>query len=468
MTRARTVLHLALILAGGAVAAGPAVATDGALDPTFGAGGGSALNWNQGGSSDWVEDVTADDAGNLFYVGRFESLAGDADWGVAKLDSAGGLAGFTFFAFDLGGSNADSATATRLDGSGGLLIAGYAESTSSTEIRLCRLTASNLILDLTFGGGTGCAAYNYLALPLYPVALAPAGDGGWLVAGQLNWGGGDYDFFVVKFTSAGLLDTNFNSLDPFHPGMTVVPVDLVVGGSDLARALAVDHLGRVLVAGEASSPTVSFAAAVVRLTASGELDASFGASGLRTWTYFDGLADQPAWPLGVAVDPMFDSFVVGYSHYTASPGEVAAAVGHFDAAGQWALFPGGGSAVREVTWLPLGANWISNVLVQSDGRILAVGDSSSGGTYQATRLLPNGSIDPTYGVSGVASFSPFTHGFGFGHGVASATLWSGRLVMVGTVTNGSEDWLAVRLTSGLIFLDGFESGATGLWSAAVP
>ena len=51
MTRARTVLHLALILAVGAVAAGPAAATDGTPDPSFGAGGGTALDWNHGGGT---------------------------------------------------------------------------------------------------------------------------------------------------------------------------------------------------------------------------------------------------------------------------------------------------------------------------------------------------------------------------------------------------------------------------------
>ncbi len=468
MTRARTVLHLALILAVGAVAAGPAAATDGTPDPSFGAGGGTALDWNHGGSSDWVKDVTTDDAGNLYYVGHFESTTGDADWGVAKLNSAGGLSLSTFFRFNLGAPNSDEAVATRLDGAGGLLIAGSAGSASSAEIRLCRLTTSNLLLDLTFAGGTGCAAYNYAPLPLYPVALARAGDGGWLVAGSLVWGGGDSDFFVVKFTSAGLLDTTFNALDPFHPGMAVVPVDLVVGGADGARGMAVDHQGRILVAGDVEGGLASNVAAVVRLTASGQIDASFGTSGFQIFNYFEGPVNYPTWAMSVAVDPVLDSFLVGYSHFTSTVNEVAAGIDHFDAAGNWQNYPGGSSPSRDVTWLPGSGNWLARVLVESDGRILAIGDSASGSTYRATRLLPSGAVDPLYGVAGVASFSPSVQGFGSGHGVAAATLWSGRLVMVGTVTNGSEDWLAVRLTNALIFRDGFETGTTGLWSAAVP
>lgn len=469
MSRARAAVRLFLFLAVGAIAAGSAVATDGTLDPTFGSNGAQPFGWDQGGAlSDWVHDAVADDSGNLFLVGSFDSSFGDDDWGILELDSAGLFVNWQFFAFDLESPFTDVATAARLDGAGGLLVSGQARTATGAEVRLCRLRTNDLSLDLTFAGGTGCAAYSYLSLPLNAVALARAGDGGWLVAGQLDWGAGDSDFFVVKFTSAGLLDTSFNPLDPFHPGMAIIPVDLVTGGYDTFRALAVDHQGRILIAGDVEAPAVSNAAAVVRLTASGQLDASFGTSGLQSWTYFDGLVDHPTWAMSVAVDPILDGFVVGYSHLTTDVNEVAAVIGHFDAGGNWQNFPGGISPLRDVTWLAGGGNWLARVLVQSDARILAIGDSSFGGTYQATRLLPNGNVDSTYGTAGVASFSPSLAGLGGAHGVASATLAAGRLVMVGTVSNPDDDWLAVRLTSGLIFLDGFESGATGRWSAAVP
>jgi uncharacterized delta-60 repeat protein len=445
------------VLAGGLAVPAGADPNDGTPDPSFGSGGARVFAWNQGGAlADWVYDVVADDNGNLFLVGSFDSSWGDDDWGILELNAAGNFVNWQLFVFDLGGANTDLATGVRLDGAGGLLIAGQARTATGAEVRLCRLKTSDLTLDLTFGSG-GCAAYSYLATGLYAVALARAGDGGWLVAGTLGWGSGNTDFFVVKFTSAGLLDTNFNWLDFFHPGMATVGVDLVAGGYDVARAIAVDHQGRVLVAGDAQAPTVSNAAAVVRLTASGERDWSFGASGLQTWTYFDGLVDHPAWASSLAVDPVLDTFLVGYSHYSGDPSEVAAAVGHFNAGGNWQNFPGGGSPIREVTWQPGGSNWMARVLVQCNGRILAVGDSFYGGTYQATRLLPNGTVDASYGVAGTASFSPSLHGWGSGNGVASATLSAGRLVLAGTVSNPNDDWLAVRLTSDLIFCDGFES-----------
>lgn len=440
---------------------------DGYLDTTFGVNGSRSVAWDAGGAlADRVGDVAADDDGNLYLVGSYDSVFGDDDWGVTKLDADGTPIDSAYLYFDLGGFNTDLPTGVLLDRAGGLLIAGQARAASAVEIRLCRLWTSDLSLDLGFANGNGCATYAYGSVPLYATALARAADGGYLVAGSYDWGGGDSDFFVVKFTAAGLLDTTFNMFDLFHPGMAVVAIDRVAGGADSARSIAVDHLGRILVAGDAEGPAVSNEAAVIRLSAGGVLDSSFGSSGHLGWTYFDGLVDHPTWGMTVAVDPIADTFLIGYS-WSMSNGN-GAAVGHFDASGAWQNFPGAGSPIREVTWEPGGSNWIRKLLFQCDGRILAVGDSYFGGIYRATRLFANGTVDGSYNVAGVASFSPFANGLGSGLDVAAATLASGRLVFAGTVLNANEDWLAVRMTSELMFCDNLETGTTARWSSSVP
>jgi uncharacterized delta-60 repeat protein len=82
---------------------------------------------------------------------------------------------------------------------------------------------------------------------------------------------------------------------------------------------------------------------------------------------------------------------------------------------------GGFSTVQLGTWVAAAA-----CVVQSDGKIVTTGEANINGTnvIVSTRMMPDGSLDPTFGSNGIASFP--------GAGVNAITLQSdGKIVLAG-------------------------------------
>lgn len=117
------------------------------------------------------------------------------------------------------------------------------------------------------------------------------------------------------------------------------------------------------------------------------------------------------------------------------------------------------------------------MVAQSDGKIVlaarvATGDGGNVSDVGVARLLPNNQLDPSFGglgtgqrVFGLAAPPP-----GNGDdGVSCLVLAAGRPVVAGwgEYIGIDTDFAYRRLTSSLIFSDGFESGWTFFWSAAV-
>jgi len=121
-------------------------------------------------------------------------------------------------------------------------------------------------VDTSFEGGKvmvpvgGADAYAY--------AMVAQADGKLLVAGTSHEHGGD--FALLRLTRDGVIDESFGK-----QGLVTTEVG---AGADVARAVAVDTQGRIVVAGTADgSAKLDFA--VVRYLATGEIDDSFGDHG---------------------------------------------------------------------------------------------------------------------------------------------------------------------------------------------
>ncbi|NCG37537.1 MAG: hypothetical protein GWP48_08450, partial [Actinobacteria bacterium] len=97
-----------------------------------------------------------------------------------------------------------------------------------------------------------------------------------VMAGDCEPGWGDDDFCVVRYTAAGELDVTFGGGDGF---VTTDPTG--TDDYDYVEGVVVDSLDRVVVAGDCDDPVSNdndFC--VVRYTAAGELDVTFGAGGV--------------------------------------------------------------------------------------------------------------------------------------------------------------------------------------------
>ena len=86
------------------------------------------------------------------------------------------------------------------------------------------------------------------------------------------------DFALARLLQDGSLDAGFGD-----GGAVVVPFDLMPRGREQAAAVAEQPDGKLVAVGIAYSPDML--AAAIRVDADGQLDASFGDSGKRTYTF---------------------------------------------------------------------------------------------------------------------------------------------------------------------------------------
>ncbi|QEH31819.1 hypothetical protein OJF2_02840 [Aquisphaera giovannonii] len=260
---------------------------------------------------------------------------------------------------------------------------------TSANMEVFRLNSDGS-LDGTFGGG-GKAV---IAIPgafevSGGVALMP--DGRIVVAGTNLASHAGLTFAAARLTSGGALDATFGG------GKGYVGLSTATASSlgDGVSSLGVDASGNVLVGGgvqNASAPTFSYQ--VVRYTSAGVLDASFASRGVFSMPGYvfknvDAIAFTPAGKILLGI-PLLQPAKPGIVQLNAD-GTVDAAFGN-----------GGSFGVPN-------AMSYDGLAVQPDGKVLlsvlpldANGNVSS---VQVDRLLPGGTLDPSFGAAGVSAFA---------------------------------------------------------------
>jgi uncharacterized delta-60 repeat protein len=130
-------------------------------------------------------------------------------------------------------------------------------------------------------------------------------DGTLAAAAQVVRADGTCSFGIVRTTSDGNLDSSFSG-----NGLVLVSFDLAGGGSDLPYAITHDRLGRILVAGIATSGGGTLGA-VARLLPNGSLDPSFGIGGKLTFSVGGINPDVDAVSSIVVLPPPSNDIAVG-------------------------------------------------------------------------------------------------------------------------------------------------------------
>jgi len=239
-------------------------------------------------------------------------------------------------------------------------------------------------VDTSFQGGKvmvpvgGTDAYAY--------AMAAQPDGKLLVAGTSHAHGGD--FTVLRFTRDGELDTSFG-------GAGVVTTE-VGQSADIARAIAVDDQGRIVVAGTANGTATGLDFAVVRYLADGKLDSSFGNQG-KTIVSFGDDADT-AYALVLQSDGKI--VVGGDSSRGSSQTGLDFALLRLDGAGKPDPSFGASGLVTSSIAKLSARDSIYALAVQSvagEERIVAAGGE---GDFMLARFRADGSLDQTFGEQG--------------------------------------------------------------------
>ncbi len=226
--------------------------SSGALDPTFGNGGKVQTDlFNQ--SKDAANAIIVDSAGNILIAGSssLENAPNGADFALLRYDSSGILDGtfgnmVTPGKVDLNFNGGDDgALSLAIDSQGRILVAGYAEKSSTDtekDFALARFN-SNGSLDTTFGSN-GRVVTDFNGADDYAWNVSVAENGVITVGGYINSGVSENDnFAIAKYLDSGELDlsfdedgrdvTNFFDADNYGQGLTTDSNDrLLISGDN--------------------------------------------------------------------------------------------------------------------------------------------------------------------------------------------------------------------------------------------
>jgi uncharacterized delta-60 repeat protein len=298
------------------------------------------------------------------------------------------------------------------------------------------------------------------------VAVQP--DGKIVVAGEAK-GATDTDFVAVRYEADGTPDPTFGGGD----GIELVPL---TGTEDRAEAVAIGAGGRILLAGEARTPTKGTAAEVAVLRSDGKPDPSFDTDGVKTVQTTGGEeADR-----GEGIAEQADGKVV-----------IADATGNGAGNGftlvrllpSGALDPEFGTLGVVSTPVPGAKNpgargRSTDVLVQPDGRIVASGYGYDEGPkeefdskFAAARYLADGKLDPNFGGAGSGIFTHQVVPGSDDEARTAALAQGGRLVLAGNSSGpgpGDDSPAVVRLDANGVLDPSFGAGGVALRGPTAP
>jgi uncharacterized delta-60 repeat protein len=234
-----------------------------------------------------------------------------------------------------------------------------------------------------------------------------------------------HGFYIVTPESGtssadGTLDITFNGDGK---------VTTAIGSFDSAFALAVQKDGKIVAVGDADNGDLF---ALARYNYDGSLDTSFNGTGTVT-TAFGG-TNQSA--NAVAIQDDGKIVAAGFSN---AGGTVKFALARYNPDGS--LDSGFGVSGLVITSIG-GSDTANAVLIQQDGKIVAVGSSNAGSDFALARYNSDGSLDAGFGVGGLVT-TDLSGGSDTAYGAALQA--DGKIIAVGQASvGGFNDFAAAR------------------------
>lgn len=296
-------------------------------------------------------------------------------------------------------------------------------------------------LDPTFGTG-GILMTDINRSTDIAKAVAVQADGKSVVVGT-TYKNNDFsseDFVVTRYNTDGTLDSTFGrggKVKTDFPGLAAEPSSVVIQSD-----------GKIVVAGGAF-PLFTFAGniKVVRYNSNGSLDTSFGTGGIVTTNF-----PQGSYAFDVALQTDGKIVVAGTVFVDFNSGDSSDtdfALARYNPDGTPdATFGNGGQVSTDFVGLEDDA---FSVLIQSDGKIVAVGSANDPATFYdfaAARYLSNGTIDTTFGVAGKVRTDFGDQNFDRARSAALQT--DGKIVAAGFAIShggGVQNFAVARYTS---------------------
>ncbi|MEK7764983.1 MAG: hypothetical protein AAB368_01985, partial [bacterium] len=293
--------------------------------------------WNAANQNDLVTGVAEDGAGNVYVTGKANS-----DIMTRKYDSNGNV----LWTKNWGGAFGGDDFAERIAVAGSAVYVAGREQYGAGSNRWVILkydTAGNLLWTRNYAGGAA------LFDTLYGAAVD--GGGNVIVNGDTELGGGNYDWMIRKYDTAGTL-------------LWFKTYDGPTGQDDISWSVATDSLDNVIVAGRERYSAGGYRWVTRKYDSGGTLLWS------RTQASPAGAADEAK---GVAVTVGDQLLVCGYETRSDLGTAVDWVVRRYDAAGtlHWSVTYNGPTN---------GTDYPSDISVAPDGSFVVVGTYAASGT----------------------------------------------------------------------------------------
>lgn len=360
---------------------------DGDLDSSFGTGG--IVTTDVAGAEDRAHSMAIQADGKILLTG-YSTIAGSRDISLVRYNSDGSLD--TSFHFDgivttdVASLN-DSGYSVTLQPDGKILVGGYSDVNYSSRFALLRYN-SNGSLDTSFHFDgivtTDVGMSNDYA---QSVTLQPDGK---ILVGGYSHNGSNNDMALVRYSSNGNLDSSFNSTG-------IVTTD-ISGTNDIARSVAVQADGKILLAGY-SNIGGNNDMALLRYNSDGSLDTSFNSTGIVTTDIGSG---DNAYSLAIQPDANGKILVGGYS-YIGNYSQIALLRYNSDGSLDTSFNSSG------IVTTDIGGyyDYALSIAIQADGKILVGGYSDNGSKNDMALLRYNndGSLDTSFNSTGIVTTS---------------------------------------------------------------
>ncbi len=330
------------------------------------------------------------------------------------LDPAFGGCGIVLTSLKSGDSHT-SALAIQPDGK--IVVAGSTYNGTANDFAVIRYN-ENGILDPSFGkAGIAITSIHAGDDNASGVAIQP--DGKIVVAGSSN-NGSNFDFALIRYNPNGTLDPAFGTGG-------IVSID-IRNGDDQVSAVAIQPDGKIVVAGYSNTDF-----ALARFKPNGTLDADFGKDG-KVITSIRSGEDEAS---SISIQPDGKIVVAGSSNNGLN---FDFAVVRYNVNGTLDLSFGKGGMV--ISMIRDGDDKASSVAIQADGKIIAGGSSNNGSNFDFAliRYYPNGTLDPSFGEGGKV-MTDIRNGDDQANAIAIQT--DGKIVAAGNSNNGSSNDFAI-------------------------
>lgn len=250
-------------------------------------------------------------------------------------------------------------------------------------------------------------------------SVAIQADGKIVVAGTA-FNGSTFEFAVVRYNANGTLDNSFGTA-----GKLTTDVGF---GDDFAQAVVIQSDGKIIASGASDAGSGSGDFAVVRYSATGTPDGSFGSGGVVITDFAVGDAAN----YGMAIQGDGKIVLTGALN-TGSDLDFVTVRYNSDGSTDM-TFSGSGIVVTAVG---ASSDIANEVLIQPDGKIVAVGFSVNGvdADVALVRYNSDGTLDTSFDLDGMAIYDSGTGD----DGAYGATLQAdGKIVVVGSKDGGAE------------------------------